>query len=262
MRLVVSHFYNEAYLLPWWLRHHREIFDHGVLIDSHSTDESAEICRDLVPHWEVVRSERPNFAAIMADFEVMKHEARFPGAWKIALNTTEFLVAPGLTELEAFLLSEDLIAAALPGAILVDDAPDDPPDPGFPLTEQKRSGIWEDRFDFQAAAIPGLKRPRRSRVYHRYFIGAYSPGRHISHLPGQHRSSRDQAAIWWYGYSPWSSAFKQRKLQIAPTLDGFDVRHGWSRQHVASLREFEAHWASLRALAAPLIPPKDLAGGA
>ena len=33
MRVVVSHFFNEAYLLPWWLRHHRDVFDHGVLID-------------------------------------------------------------------------------------------------------------------------------------------------------------------------------------------------------------------------------------
>ena len=29
-RVVISHFFNEAYLLPWWLKHHREMFDHGV----------------------------------------------------------------------------------------------------------------------------------------------------------------------------------------------------------------------------------------
>jgi len=83
MRVVVSHFFNEAYLLPWWLRHHREVFDHGVLIDRYSTDGSVDICRELVPSWEVVRSETAQFAAIMCDFEVMKHEARFPDAWKM-----------------------------------------------------------------------------------------------------------------------------------------------------------------------------------
>ena len=36
-RVVISHFFNEAYLLPWWLKHHREIFDHGVLIDTVET---------------------------------------------------------------------------------------------------------------------------------------------------------------------------------------------------------------------------------
>src|SRR5262245_4413723 len=75
MRVVVSHFFNEAYLLPWWLRHHRDIFDHGVLIDRYSTDGSADICRELVPSWEVVRSETAQFEAIKCDFEVMKHDA-------------------------------------------------------------------------------------------------------------------------------------------------------------------------------------------
>ena len=54
-RVVISHFFNEAYLLPWWLEHHRQIFDHGVLIDWSSTDGSADICRQLAPGWEVVR---------------------------------------------------------------------------------------------------------------------------------------------------------------------------------------------------------------
>ena len=91
-RIVISHFYNEAYLLPWWLKHHREMFDHGVLIDYASTDDSVAICRELVPDWEVIPSENAHFSALLCDFEVMKHEQRFPDAWKIALNTTEFLV--------------------------------------------------------------------------------------------------------------------------------------------------------------------------
>ncbi|MCA3390648.1 MAG: glycosyltransferase family 2 protein, partial [Roseomonas sp.] len=41
MRSVICHFFNEAYLLPWWLKHHVPIFDHGVMIDHGSTDGSA-----------------------------------------------------------------------------------------------------------------------------------------------------------------------------------------------------------------------------
>ena len=114
-RVVISHFFNEAYLLPWWLKHHREMFDHGVLIDWSSTDGSADICRQLAPSWEVVPSENAHFAAILCDFEVMKHEARFPDAWKIALNTTEFLVAPALAHMEATLERHELTAVRLPG---------------------------------------------------------------------------------------------------------------------------------------------------
>ena len=42
-------FYNEEYLLPWWLMHHTKIFDHGILINRGSTDRSVEICKLLAP---------------------------------------------------------------------------------------------------------------------------------------------------------------------------------------------------------------------
>ena len=90
MRTVITHFYNEEYLLPWWLQHHRPMFDHGILIDYGSTDASADICRTLAPEWRLVRSANPDFSALDVDFEVMQYEAGLPG-WKIALNTTEFL---------------------------------------------------------------------------------------------------------------------------------------------------------------------------
>ena len=48
-RTVISHFYNEEYLLPWWLMHHTKIFDHGILINRGSTDRSVEICKLFAP---------------------------------------------------------------------------------------------------------------------------------------------------------------------------------------------------------------------
>ncbi|MBJ3789276.1 glycosyltransferase family 2 protein, partial [Bacillus sp. OA1] len=44
-KTIISHFYNEEYLLPWWLMHHTKIFDHGILINRGSTDRSVEICK-------------------------------------------------------------------------------------------------------------------------------------------------------------------------------------------------------------------------
>ena len=31
---LISHLWNEAFLLPYWLRHHHPLFDHGVLLDA------------------------------------------------------------------------------------------------------------------------------------------------------------------------------------------------------------------------------------
>lgn len=251
-RVVISHFFNEAYMLPWWLRHHREIFDHGVLIDYHSTDASVEICRELVPHWEVVTSENATFAALLCDFEVMKHEQRFPDAWKLALNTTEFFVAPGLAKMERVMLQHDLVGARLPGAVMVDSDPENPPNPAESLVTQKTTGIWEDEFDFKGLAIPGLTFPTRGRLYHRYAIGAYTPGRHSSHLPRQCNGSRDMGSIRWYGFSPWSDQFKARKLQIGTKRDSFDVKNGFGAQHQADIAELDSRWSKLAPLSAVL----------
>ena len=172
-----SHFYNEAYLLPWWLKHHREIFDHGVLIDYASTDSSADICRDLVPGWEVVQSENAHFSAILCDFEVMKHEQRFASDWKIALNTTEFLMAPELSNFEQYVLKNNFTGLRMPGAIMIDTEPGEVPDPERPLVQQKHAGVWEKAFNYNSARIPeGLTFPTRKPA--------------VSSLPHRRLSSR------------------------------------------------------------------------
>jgi len=251
-RVVISHFFNEAYMLTWWLRHHREIFDHGVLIDYASTDASVDICRELVPGWEIIPSENAQFSAILCDFEVMKHEQRFSNTWKIVLNTTEFLVAPKLNEMEQFVIEKDLTGVQLPGAIMVDTELTAPPDPSVPLVQQKNIGVWENMFDFSAAHIPGLVKPLRNRLYHHYTIGAYAPGRHISLLPGQIKGSREFGAIWWYGYSPWTDAFQSRKLGIAAKRDSFDKKHRLGIQHEVSLVELNVRWSKMVAASSGL----------
>lgn len=263
MRIVVSQFYNEAYLLPWWLRHHREMFDHGILIDSHSSDESADICRQLVPGWDVVRPEYTPFEAILRDFEIMKHEARFPGDWKIALNTTEFLVAPDLASLEDAIGKEGGIAARLPAAIMVDRDPDREPAPERPLVEQKCIGIWERDLRSKPFEDFVSRHGSHGRVYHRYPIGAYTPGRHASHLPGQIAAAPEQAAIWWFGFSPWNARFLARKRQIGASIGERDRKHGFGFQHYAAAEESANIYAGLVQLSGPLttMNPGDSGNG-
>ena len=51
--ILFSHIYNEEYLLPYWLNHHKKIFNHGVIIDNFSTDKSVDIIKSIVPDWEI-----------------------------------------------------------------------------------------------------------------------------------------------------------------------------------------------------------------
>ena len=184
--IVISHFFNEEYLLPWWLSHHRALFDHGVLIDYHSTDRSVEICRDLVPRWDVVTSENSHFSGILCDFEVMKHEQRFADCWKIALNTTEFLVAPKLEEMQRLVLANDMTGIRLPGAIMVDGAPGNPPDRDRPLTEQKRTGIWEIHLRLSRHPNPWFDFPNAQQALSslRYRCLSSRPARFALARPG------------------------------------------------------------------------------
>lgn len=91
MATIISHFYNEEYLLPFWLEHHTKIFHSGILIDYHSSDKSVEIINKLAPEWKIIKSRNLNFEAHSVDLEVMDIEKDIEG-WKICLNTTEFIL--------------------------------------------------------------------------------------------------------------------------------------------------------------------------
>ncbi len=252
MKLVITHFFNEEYLLPWWLKHHREQFDQGILIDYNSTDRSVEICRELAPHWEVVRTPFDTFAALKLDFEVMQHEARYPDAWKVALNTTEFLVGSGLDRAIDRMDREKVLGGWIPGAVMVDTDPDSVPSADLPLTEQKTSGFWENSFDFVQIGSTWLNKPYRSRLLHRYLMGAYTPGRHESFLPDIVHLDQSEIGNWWYGFSPWNREFLMRKLQIRDQVDPLDVKASMGFQHMMADSEVQKVYETLQPFSSPL----------
>ena len=75
-KTIISHFYNEEYLLPFWLKHHSKMFDHGILIDYNSTDRSVDIIREICPTWEIIDSRNELFDAVLIDKEVEDIETR------------------------------------------------------------------------------------------------------------------------------------------------------------------------------------------
>jgi hypothetical protein len=225
MRSLISHFYNEEYLLPWWLRHHVSQFDYGVLIDYASTDASVEICRSIAPHWRVVRSRNLSFEAIAVDFEVMQYESELPG-WKMVLNTTEFLCGANLPALEMAMTVQDIQGCYFESAVMVDAFPDQAPTHALPLAEQKHHGFMEDQ-------------PRiHGRLFHRCSIGAYLPGRHVSAQPGLTHTA-GIGTVLWYGLSPWTDAALKRKLQVQTQIPERDRVAGFGSQHLVDVEQLE-----------------------
>lgn len=235
MHTLISHFFNESYLLPWWLRHHRELFEHGVLIDYDSTDGSVDICRELVPHWTVVSSRNREFGALACDLEVMDAERGLRG-WKMALNTSEFLCVPDLSQLTSSLAARGERGVMVPAAIMVDDPAGRPAlSTDVPLVQQVSTGYLE----FEQ---PGVS-AQRARLLHDYPDGDYLIGRH-----GTHRAvgamERLDAVVMWLQYAPATPEVRRRKLQIGGRIPSTDVSAGLGAQHLRAQDQMMAAWTS------------------
>lgn len=245
MRTVITHFYNEEYLLPWWLDHHVKLFDNGLLIDHGSTDNSVDICREMAPHWRIVKTKLSHFDAWLNDFEVMTYELEIKG-WKIALNTTEFLITnPGLDEIEYFLKSENRVGVAASGMTMIDKQPLQKPEHTSPLVQQKPWAIDDNRFNRGVIRkLFGYPRtPHRNRFYHELPNGMYHLGRHASFHPDW-KFRLPNLMILHYAYAPWTDNFINRKLQIASKIPQTDTKRGWGTQHLRNTIELQKAYYS------------------
>ena len=248
------HFHNEEYILPWWLKHHVELFDHGVLINHNSTDSSADICREITPHWDVVDSSLSEFSAVETDSEVMRYEASLPG-WKMALNATEFLVCTPehLNEKLQILNFNNQRCLQTRGVVMADIAPDQRPSKDIPLIRQKCHGYFEEEHVYLRKRRVnlwkiistlrldlGALKNHRNRIMHSYSTGAYSVGRHAT----SHRIDERSKNIYtfWYGFSPWSSEMVARKLQFKSRIPRMDRERGVGFQHLFDRDELSSRF--------------------
>lgn len=194
MKTVITHFYNEEYLLPAWLEHHKKMFDIGILIDYNSTDKSVEICKNICPDWQIFPSGNQYFGASECDYEVEFYEKQIPG-WRIALTTTEFLVG------DINKLSVDTPARMqwyIPCIRFTEWNPDGSLDTTKPLWEQLKNGI-DYRKDPMA---------NQCRSYHNFNDIKYTTGRH--YLP----YNTEDCLIFHYAHCIVGKPMIDRRLQI------------------------------------------------
>lgn len=239
--LLISHFWNEEYLLPHWIQHHKGMFDHVVMIDYASTDRSVEIIKTLAPEWEIRPSRNQFFDAPLVDQEVMDIELEFDGYWKLALNTTEFLLVEGL-DLHAKLLSfEERFpgeqAYCCKGVRMIDRVEDMeiPADNSIPLLLQRHWGFFESE---------DYGRCSRCRTMHIHRCGHYTIGRHYTLAFGV-RMVPDEMYCVWFGWSPYVNV-RQRKMAVQQRIPAHHFQMGWGVEHnmhsVAELDGYFHHW--------------------
>lgn len=209
-KIIFSHFYNEEFLLPFWLEHHKKIFDHGVLFDYDSTDSSCEIIKKICPTWEIIRSRNKQFSAQHIEEEILEKEATYePGDYRIILNTTEFLFYKD----NAFHETREKRQFLIPSLCMVDNNPDK-------IINYNKSLISQKYFGY-----PDNNKSRRSRSMHNFYIEKYPLGRHFSH------SNTSDFIICWFGFSPYEERLLERKTQIKNKIPNSDFQRGWGFQH-------------------------------
>jgi hypothetical protein len=222
---LISHFWNEEFLLPYWLRHHYSLFDDAVLIDYGSTDHSLKIIGELAPRWQIRSSRNEFFDACDVDEEVMEIEQEFTG-WKIVLNTTEFLLC---RDLQLFLRRME------------EDHPDLLGIWPFDFTMVDR--LEERENEISAAPLFFQKhwgyhsRGNRSRLLHRFPAAKYDTGRHSSPLVA--KVLDDSLFVLWFGWCP-IRYVRERKLQIQQRIPARDRVQGLGRHHLMSSEELDA----------------------
>lgn len=247
MKFVITHVKNEAYLLRWWLMHHVEKFDHGIVVDYNSTDGSMDLVRKYAPRWEIVQSSNKDFRAETADAEIMHIEqqiaSRYPLAWLITLNVTEFLI--GNTKVLDDERVRHRVQKLIPCDIMVDTGTQQgtEPDPNLSLVKQRTNGIplaydkytrynpHNNEIDRIAKQENILYCNRFMRSIHNYPVNyfqnsMYGAGRHFWGTPCE------DFRVLWYGYSPHTTELMNRKIAIQHTIPDSDKAVGNGGQHL------------------------------
>lgn len=212
---VLIHIYNEEYLLPFWLNHHKDMFDHGIIINYNSTDSSLDICKQICPLWEIRQSRNEFFGAREIDNEVMDIEETISG-FKIALNVTEFLCPH--TNLKDILKKYENQQVALSIRTISPYSLDilEPSN-----NKELFNCILKENTKF------GYDRPP-NHFLHNYANGSYEPGRHLINHP---YLVLNDISIIWLGFFPMNSKLMKRKLQITSRQSQFDIVNGLGFQH-------------------------------
>ena len=243
MATTIMTFYNEEYLLPWWIKHHSKIFEHGILVDYHSTDRSYEICKDLCPkHWKIFKSFQNDFSSDGIDGNMQFYEKSVNG-FKMPLTTAEFLLTPApLDALDNFCLAQNIDFLKAWGVCMVDTNTTDLPTYDKHLYEQKHHGMINGYVGPKYNPIPDYCAAFYSRTYHNKPMANYAPGRHFIWPPGPDQSYNIFSALdvftLKYRFSPWNETTIKRIQQFKSRVPQYDLDSNKGGTHCLSEEQY------------------------
>jgi hypothetical protein len=91
MTTLISHIYNEEFLLPFFIERHYQKFDQGIILDYGSNDGSLSILKKMAPKWSIIDCSDQAFDALKLDSLVHSIEEKISGVC-LVLTVTEFFI--------------------------------------------------------------------------------------------------------------------------------------------------------------------------
>jgi hypothetical protein len=211
---LITHIFNEEYLLPFWLHNHKDMFDELFVIDYNSTDKSIEICKNIWPGCKIITTRNKYFGAKDIDAEVMDIENGIKGI-KMVLNTTEFLFCE------------------IP---IKDIFKDDTNPKSYQVNMVTPYSIKNYNVNNNFELIRNLlnadvvyHHDRGVRQLHNFSNGNYGTGRHSTYNKS---ILINKAHIVWFGYYPMNDNLLKRKLQIQQNIPQCDKDLGFGFHHL------------------------------
>jgi hypothetical protein len=222
------HIYNEEYLLPFWLIHHKDMFDDILIIDYRSTDDSVKICKKICPNSRIITTMNEYFGAKCVDDEIMYLEKNIEGI-KIVLNVTEFLfcertIKEIFNDLNTTSISINCITPYSKNVCNINN------------NYELLTNLMKDDITYHYH--------RGYRYIHNFPHGNYNIGRHQTYNPSIHTN---EMHIIWLGFYPLNDHTLKRKMQIQTNIPQFDkdcsagFQHLFSKEKILSINYEKAN---------------------
>jgi UDP-glucose 4-epimerase len=211
---LLTNVFNEEYLLPFWLNHHKNLFDELIVIDYNSTDKSMEICKSIWPECKIIKTRNKYFDAEDIDKEFMDIENNLEGI-KIVLNTTEFLFCEKSIK-DIFIHNTEPVSYAVNAVT------------PYSINSYNINNSYELFTNLLNDDVV-YHEDRGTRQIHNFSNGNYTVGRHSTNnisVP------TNKAHIIWLGYYPMNDNLLKRKLQIQENIPQRDKDRGYGYQHL------------------------------
>jgi Glycosyl transferase family 2 len=231
---------NEARIVPFFLRHYRDLVDRFFIFDNGSIDETLSLLaaepRVSVRHFDVTGDSFTDQERRMSD--TIWHQSRGRAAWVIMLDIDEFLYHPdlrgyldrcrqeGITVIDT--IAYEMVTDALPPANL-------------PLTESVICGVREPFYDklcmFDPDAIAATN---------------YTPGRHRAAPVGSVKWPPSRAVTLVHYKRLGVEHLVERYGYLKHGLRSRDLSMRWGEQYLMSRGDIEREFRRFRRDAVPV----------